>query len=353
MSARTLHYARARDGTNIAYLTLGEGPDLVFASNIFGDVHHYFLPHPHTRRMTDELVGRGWRVTRYDLRGMGSSDREVEDMSLQARLLDLEAVVSRLGLDRFYLAGLDGGAAVAAHYAAEHAAQVAALVLLNPYISGRRQFEANPGLQVLAGLEGVAQDQWDIAALTAGNVVTGFENSSHARELAEGFRRAATPKTWSAYARSTRLVDLTDVLPRIAAPTLVVHDAGFPFGSFAFCQQVAARLPDARLVVVDGDPATEIAEIDEFLKSVGATSPSTRPSSASDEPVPAPHLSRRQAEVLELMARGKTNKEIAEALVLSIRTVERHVAGIYARLGVRNRTEAVAYALTRLPLRGL
>jgi len=57
------------------------------------------------------------------------------------------------------------------------------------------------------------------------------------------------------------------------------------------------------------------------------------------------HLTSRQREVLALVARGKTNKEIAEELVLSLRTVERHIADIYTKIGVRHRSEAVAYAL--------
>jgi DNA-binding NarL/FixJ family response regulator len=47
------------------------------------------------------------------------------------------------------------------------------------------------------------------------------------------------------------------------------------------------------------------------------------------------------------VAQGKTNREIAEALVLSERTVQRHIADLYARIGVRNRAEATAFELNR------
>ena len=62
---------------------------------------------------------------------------------------------------------------------------------------------------------------------------------------------------------------------------------------------------------------------------------------------PPPALSARQREVLHLVAQGKTNREIAEALVLSERTVQRHIADLYARIGVRNRAEATAFELSR------
>ena len=56
-------------------------------------------------------------------------------------------------------------------------------------------------------------------------------------------------------------------------------------------------------------------------------------------------LSRREAEVLALVAGGASNKEVAAALVISLNTVERHVANIYTKLGVRGRAEAAAYAV--------
>ena len=56
-------------------------------------------------------------------------------------------------------------------------------------------------------------------------------------------------------------------------------------------------------------------------------------------------LTAREVEVLGLIAAGRTNQEIADALVLSLRTVERHTVNIYAKIGARGRAEAVAYAL--------
>jgi ATP/maltotriose-dependent transcriptional regulator MalT len=55
-------------------------------------------------------------------------------------------------------------------------------------------------------------------------------------------------------------------------------------------------------------------------------------------------LSRRESEVLTLVARGLTNSEIARELTLSQPTVAKHLQNIYAKLGVTNRTAAVARA---------
>jgi DNA-binding CsgD family transcriptional regulator len=56
-------------------------------------------------------------------------------------------------------------------------------------------------------------------------------------------------------------------------------------------------------------------------------------------------LTAREAEVLRLIADGRTNREIAETLTLSVRTVGRHITNIYGKIGARNRAEATAYAL--------
>ena len=57
------------------------------------------------------------------------------------------------------------------------------------------------------------------------------------------------------------------------------------------------------------------------------------------------NLTRREAEVLQLITQGKSNRAISEELVISESTVRRHVSNIYDKIGVRNRTEAARYAL--------
>jgi ATP/maltotriose-dependent transcriptional regulator MalT len=59
---------------------------------------------------------------------------------------------------------------------------------------------------------------------------------------------------------------------------------------------------------------------------------------------PAPLLSEREREVLDLVAAGSTNREIAQALFLSPHTVKEHTSALYRKLGARNRAEAVQRA---------
>ncbi len=341
MEPRILH-AKTIDDVRIAYFSLGEGLPIVFGSNAWGDAHFYKELHPHTRRMTDGLVELGWRVIRYDLRGMGSSDRNVADLSADALVRDLEAVVDRIGLQRFALAGLHAGAATAIRYAARHQEHVSQLVLLNPFSSGAHRFGLDPAGRTLATVSEMAEDDWAYFSLIAGNLVTNFANPDHARALAATFQRSTSPSTHLAYMDTLKAMDLTPFLPLISVPTLIVHDTGFPFGSFEDCQEVADAMPNARLIVIPGDAAAEIAAIDTFLRTPRG-SPGATPDVESR--TGTAHLTPREIEVLRLIAGGRTNREMSEDLVLSERTVARHITNIYDKLGLRSKAEATAYAI--------
>jgi pimeloyl-ACP methyl ester carboxylesterase len=331
-------YARTSDGVRIRFFRLGDGPALVFASNAFGDAHLYHSLHPHTRRMTDRLVELGWSVVRYDLRGAGESDRTVSDLTLDSFVLDLEAVIAELGLKRFALAGLHAGAATAVAYAAGHPVSVASLVLLNPFRVGSYPFEVDPVGRAIASVSSLATDNFAFFSLVAGNLMTRFDNPEHARQLARVFEQSTSPQTHVAYLEALKAIDLNDRLSQLAMPVLVVHDTGFPFGSFEEREGVASAIGHARLTVIAGDGEAEIAEINSFLRN---PAPEAVFSAANVK------LTGREIEVLGMLAQGKTNQDIAEFLVLSERTVARHVTNIYSKLDVHTRAEATRYAVLR------
>jgi pimeloyl-ACP methyl ester carboxylesterase len=100
-------------------------------------------------------------VVRYDARGTGHSDRDATDLSLEAHLRDLEAVVERLALEKFALLGfyLTGPAAIV--YAARHPDRVTHLILHHSLASGS-QFKNTTRYRAFDSLRSMARDEWDL-----------------------------------------------------------------------------------------------------------------------------------------------------------------------------------------------
>ena len=93
-----IQYVQTKDGVDIAFCVMGEGRPLVMVSGWpFSHLEaEWLIP---TYRLWHEQLAEGTRLVRYDTRGSGLSERQVSDLSIDARLLDLEAVIGHLGLD--------------------------------------------------------------------------------------------------------------------------------------------------------------------------------------------------------------------------------------------------------------
>src|SRR5262245_38136933 len=184
MSQPATRFVTTSDGVKIAYLRVGSGPPVVFASNFRGDVHNYrglAAARNQTRAQhaaspknpTDRLAALGWEVIQHDGRGMGSSDRDVADWSLDGRIKDLEAVLSRVDSERVILAGADQGTPAAIAYAARNPARVSHLVLICPFATGEGRY-ALPALQLAMAGASTAAPVWSLFTNVVGSVVTQF-----------------------------------------------------------------------------------------------------------------------------------------------------------------------------------
>src|SRR2546425_6182394 len=117
-----IQYCTTSDGVSIAYATLGEGPPVLFSTRFFGDLHLYTNV-DWRRPYIEPLIERGWRVIFYDGRGVGSSQRDATGFALDG-ILDLEAVVEAVGLDRLTLCGGSSGGPAAIVYSVQHPERV-------------------------------------------------------------------------------------------------------------------------------------------------------------------------------------------------------------------------------------
>ena len=350
-----IRYATTADGVSIAFWTLGEGVPLVYMAG--GPWGHVELWDILECRRWYELLAQKMMLVRYDVRGTGWSERDVSDHSLDALTLDVEAVVNCLGLDRFAMFGAFDAGPVAIAYAARRSERVSRLIL---WCSWARSSDIrSPRIRAWLGL--LDQD-WELMTDTCAHLALGWPAGEVGRHAAQRLRESVTPEAARAALEAMGQFDVTDLLPRLKVPTLVLHRNGIPWLPVDIARALTSRIPDAQLTVMEGestapylgDAEAAASAVDAFLgegkEGWTARLDEWPPDAEQEEPRQAraypDGLTAREAEVLRLLAGGKTNGEIAEELFVSARTVERHVANIYAKIGARGRANATAYALT-------
>ena len=343
-----IRFTRAGDGVRVAYATHGQGPPLVKVAHWMTHREYDWLSPVWSHWLTE--LGRRYSVVRYDARDTGLSDRDIEDVSLDAWVADLEAVVDDAGLGRFPLFAMSSAGPVAIAYAARHPERVSHLVCVGAYAVGRfrRGSDQDHGeAEALLTLmrAGWARDNPAVRQMWAGRFVpdAGPEQLRWFNDL----------QKWSATAdgavrhMAVRYdLDVTALARRVAAPSLVLHARDDGVVPFEQGRQLAALIPGAEFsplesrnhLLLADEPAWPrlLGALDRFL---GSSPAEGRP----DDPL-VEHLTGREAEVLRLVAAGLTNAAIGERLVVSERTVERHLSNAYVKLGLTGRPGRAAAA---------
>ena len=342
-AAQDIRFCRTHDGVRIAHARHGSGPPLVVVACWLSHLQHDWQS-PVWRHFLDDL-GRFTTLVRYDLRGHGLSDWTVNDFSLEAHLNDLEAVVDAEGLDRFALMGMSGTSPVALAFAARHPERVTRLVLYGGFAG----FSSDPSPEELleeAAYQAMLRAGWARRDPTFRRVFTQQfipgATESQMRWFDDLQRMSTSADNVIAARNGRRRTNVTDELGSIGAPALVLHavdDVAVPFDSG---RAVATGIPGARLVPLESrnhilladEPAWGVFldEVREFMRADGRV----------ETAAGMADLTERERQVLHLAADGRSNAEIAEGLVLSVRTVERHLSNAYLKLGISGRTARTA-----------
>ncbi len=263
-----IQYAQTSDGVSIAYYTLGEGAPLVYVPNPpFSHIQLEWQT-PEVRRWCERLAEKR-KVVRYDGRGTGLSERIVTEYSLDALVLDLEAVVDRLELESFALFGSISAGPVAIAYAARYPERLSHLILWCTFARGSDIFQA-PSVQALRQL---ANADWELFTETRAHVAMGWSEGGQAHAFAAFMRECVTPEMAKAAYEAISEFDVMDVLPQVKPPTLVLHRRQNRVVDVGLASGLASRIPDARLALLEGDSVapylgdTEavLSAIDEFL----------------------------------------------------------------------------------------
>jgi pimeloyl-ACP methyl ester carboxylesterase/DNA-binding CsgD family transcriptional regulator len=352
---QTVRFCRSADGVRIAYAVHGTGPPMVVSTCWLSHLQ-FDWESPVWRHFLADL-GRISTIIRYDERGYGLSDWGVENHSLEARVADLEAVVESAGYERFALMAMSQGGPVALDYTVRHPERVTRLLFYGSYAAAMR----NPTpeeLELGEAFEALIKVGWARPDSAFRRVFTSLmipDATETQMRWLDDLQRVSTSTETAYRARRQRSAEnCDDLLDRISVPTLVLHSRGDRMNPFDESRFLAAHIPQARLVplesnnhiVLADEPAWDMlcGEVAAFLEpDRGRPGMSGRPARGD-----AAHLlSARELEVLRLAADGHDNDAIARELTLSVRTVERHLHNIYAKLDVSGRA-ARAAAVARL-----
>ncbi|MDQ4110640.1 MAG: alpha/beta fold hydrolase [Actinomycetota bacterium] len=277
-ATQQIRFCRSPDGVRLAFATCGSGPPLVKAANWLTHLDHEW-DSPIWRHWIRWLADRH-HLIRYDERGCGLSDWDVDEFSLDAWVEDLELVIDNAGIEQFPLLGISQGGAVAISYAQRHPERVTRLVLIGAYSRGRLARACNEEERQEAALD-----------LALGRVSWRRDDATFRQVFASQFLPEAPHERWEAFNELQRAttsvdnvvrfldafahIDVSEVAPEVACPTLILHarrDVRVPESQ---ARDLARLIPDSRLILLDGgnhiitpdEPAwsTLVEEVDRFL----------------------------------------------------------------------------------------
>ena len=329
---RVMAHDAEHGDVEVAYASIGSGHPIVYVS---GWLSHLRLSWELTEeRAFYESLAQGARLVRYDRAGCGLSSPLVGAPSLARELEQLAAVVATVGPEPFDLVGTSMGALVAVAWAAEHPETVRRLVLYGGWVRGAEVSPPDAREHVL----GLIASHWGLGSDVLTDIFAPDASATARKQFARYQRASSTSETARALLGLSYELDVSELLARVQAPTLVVHRADDRAAPVTQAEALAEGIPGAELVVLPGrshlpyagDAHALVTTIRRFLGlRIARRGPRA--------------LTARQQEVAALIGEGLTNREIAARLGIDERSADGHVERIRERLGFRSRAQIAAW----------
>ncbi|MFA6266323.1 MAG: alpha/beta fold hydrolase [Pseudolabrys sp.] len=252
---QTVTFCRADDGVTLATAAVGRGPLLVKTANWLNHLEHDWqspIWAPFLRR----LAGR-FTLVRYDGRGSGLSDRSISELSQATLERDLEAVASTLGGERMALLGLSQGVAAAVAFAAHHPERVSRLILYGGYAQGRNRRGSPVDAAASQTMLAMMRQGWgdvDSAFMRAfSSLYLTDASRAYVNSFAEMQRLSSSGEMAGRLRTACDDIDVTALLPKVKAPTLVIHARRDNVSPIAQARLLAASIPGAQFVTLESE----------------------------------------------------------------------------------------------------
>jgi pimeloyl-ACP methyl ester carboxylesterase/DNA-binding winged helix-turn-helix (wHTH) protein len=239
------------DRVRLAYSTVGSGYPLVRVANCFNHLD-FEWESPIWRHWVRD-VGKGCSIVRYDGRGNGLSEWDVQDVSFEAWIQDLETVVNAAGLRKFALMGHSQGGAIAIAYVVRHPERVSHLVLCGAYSRGAYYRDQSDAVEVRRALETLVELNWGKTNPAFFQVVTNLYIPENATSEDQRWFKdlqliSVSTANLVKYMRACDEINVRAMLPAVSVPTLVFHCDRDRVAPPQEGRILAAEIPGARFV---------------------------------------------------------------------------------------------------------
>jgi len=236
------------DGVHIAYMTVGEGPALVLPA---GWISHLELQweQPAWRSFHQKLA-RHHTVVLYDKHGVGLSDRDRTDFTLEAELRDLETVIDHLRLKHVALLGISQSGATAIAYTIKYPQRVTHLILYGAFARGEGIGSDETRLTMLSFIRA----NWGgIGSRALMDIFAPNEGAEVREWMVKWQRKCGTAEMVAQLMDLSFRIDVSGLLPKLRTPTLVLHRQHDMVTPFKLGRELAASIPNAHFVPLEGN----------------------------------------------------------------------------------------------------
>jgi DNA-binding winged helix-turn-helix (wHTH) protein/alpha-beta hydrolase superfamily lysophospholipase len=248
-----IHFCRTSDGVRLAYAMVGSGLPVVKAANWLNHLE-YDWDFPIWGPILHAIAAKHLLI-RYDERGNGLSDREVNNISFATFVADLESVIEAARLERFALLGISHGCATSIAYAARHPHRVSHLVIHGGFARGVRKRGSPSAIEQSEALLTLIREGWGQDNPAFRQIFTTRLLPNSTREETRSFNdlqlMTCSAEVAVRMARAVGEIDVTHLLPQLTVPTLVVHSRNDAMVPFEEGRQLAASIPGSRFVALE------------------------------------------------------------------------------------------------------